>query len=79
MGILLAYTVTNVIIAYLLVFYPPKWPKWLSFTKLTGGKKDGDGTRRRNAAETAESEYERELALHQTEVLVSAPRGPFGV
>lgn len=69
LGVLAAYTVTNVIIAYVLVFYPPKWPAWMSLRKLTGQKGE-DGTRRATAAEVAEESYERELAMEQTEILL---------
>lgn len=56
-------------IAYFLVFYPPKWPAWMSLGRLTGQKGE-DGARRATAAEVAEDSYERELAMQQTEILL---------
>lgn len=53
LGILAAYTVSNLVIAYALVFFPPRLPGFLTFKKR-GSKL--------TAEEVASAEYERELA-----------------
>ncbi|SCV68567.1 BQ2448_688 [Microbotryum intermedium] len=55
LGVLLAYTVTNVIIAYALVFYPVPWGKVL-FWRKSGGRQHA------RAEIVATMEYEREVA-----------------
>ncbi|SCZ90578.1 BZ3500_MvSof-1268-A1-R1_Chr1-3g02077 [Microbotryum saponariae] len=55
LGVLFAYTITNVIIAYGLVFYPVPWGKVL-FWRQSGGRQHA------RAEMVATKEYEREVA-----------------
>lgn len=68
LGVLVGYTASNVLIAYLLVFFPPRLPDWIKNNVAFGRKKGG----RLTAEEVASKEYERELQ----EILLDAGRGP---
>ncbi|KAK4057655.1 hypothetical protein OIO90_001303 [Microbotryomycetes sp. JL221] len=56
LGILCAYTVSNVALAYLFVFYPPTRPQWLKLKQSS----------RMTAEQVASETYERELAEQLT-------------
>lgn len=69
LGVLVGYTVSNVVIAYLLVFFPPRLPAWIKNNAALNRKKGG----KLSAEEVASKEYERELQ----EILLEGPgRGP---
>ena len=66
---LVGYTASNVLIAYLLVFFPPRLPAFIKDNVGLARKKGGKLT----AEEVASKEYERELQ----EILLEGPgRGP---
>ncbi|KAM0793564.1 hypothetical protein ACM66B_001000 [Microbotryomycetes sp. NB124-2] len=56
LAILCAYTFSNVALAYLFVFYPPRTPQWLKLRQRS----------RMTAEQIADEQYERELAEQLT-------------
>ncbi|GAA5951529.1 hypothetical protein JCM21900_001592 [Sporobolomyces salmonicolor] len=67
--VLLGYTCTNLVLAYVLVFYPPRIPGWLPGWKGKGG--------RRGAEDVAEEEWAREQAMENADERFGVAHDPF--
>ncbi|GAA5889931.1 hypothetical protein JCM5296_003652 [Sporobolomyces johnsonii] len=67
--VLLGYTCTNLVLAYVLVFYPPRVPGWLPGWKSKSG--------RRGAEDVAEEEWAREQAMENADERFGVAHDPF--
>ncbi|GAA5972654.1 hypothetical protein JCM11641_002957 [Rhodosporidiobolus odoratus] len=78
LGILAAYSASNVLLAYLLVFIPPRVPEWLS-DRWSGFMGGGAGTRK-TVQQVAQEEWEAEQQYERqfgAEALVGAAHDAF--
>ncbi|GAA6020195.1 hypothetical protein JCM10207_004364 [Rhodosporidiobolus poonsookiae] len=73
--LLVGYSISNLALAYLLVFYPPHVPAWIS-DRLTAWRGDQEGGKK-TAEQVAQEEWAKELEHERAEALVGSARDAF--